>query len=145
MGGYFQQGCCTGLEQQGEEPPLVLPHQRRQRMRHAEDQVIVVHRQQFLLTFAKPLIASVGLALGTVPVAARIIGDGLMATAGALIAMSTKRGGAAACDGIEHLTLRPGQRHTLSESVACLPDYICHLAGWPRHLCFCSWGLCSVS
>ncbi len=49
IGGDFQQGCGAGFEQELEENFLVLPDQRDQRMRHAEDQMIVARRQQFLL------------------------------------------------------------------------------------------------
>jgi len=40
-------------------------------MRHAEDQVIVAHRQKFLLAVAQPLLPGIGLALRTVPVPTR--------------------------------------------------------------------------
>jgi hypothetical protein len=73
IGCDFEQRGCAGFEQQSEEPPLVLPHQRHQRMGHAEDQVIVAHRQQFLLALGEPLFASVGLALGAVPVTTRVV------------------------------------------------------------------------
>ena len=43
----FQQGCGTGIEQESEQLPLVLPDQRDQCVRHAEDQVEVANRQQF--------------------------------------------------------------------------------------------------
>src|SRR5216683_1227923 len=99
--------------------PLVLPHQRHQCVRHAEDQMIVVHGQQFLLALGEPLVASVGLALGTVPVTTRGVGDGLIAAVGTLIAMSAERSCAAACDGVEHLKLRPGKRVMFMEPAAC--------------------------
>src|ERR1700730_6363280 len=41
IGCDFQERGRAGFEQQSKEPPLVLPHQRHERMRHAEDQVIV--------------------------------------------------------------------------------------------------------
>jgi hypothetical protein len=37
------------------------------------------------------------------PVAARVVGDGDMTAVGALVAVSTERCGAAACDGQQHL------------------------------------------
>ena len=137
IGGDFEQRGGTGFEQQREEPPLVLPHQRDQRVRHAEDQVIVTHGQKFLLPPHEPPVAGVGLALRAVPVAAGVIGDGLMAATGALIAMSAQRSRAAACDRVEHLVLRPGQRcaRPFAEPVACDADHVGHLEGWPRHLC----------
>ena len=110
IGRDFQQGCGAGFEQELEENLLVLPDQRDQRMRHAEDQVEVAHRQQFLLPGAQPLLAGVGLALRTVAVSAGVVRDGLMPAANALIAMSAECGRAAALDGAEHFELCPGQR-----------------------------------
>jgi hypothetical protein len=135
VGCNFEQCGGAARKQKREQPPLILPHQRHERVRHAEDQVEVADRQQFLLTLVEPLVASVGLALGTVPVAARVVGDDLMTAARALIAMATERGGAAPCNGIEHLDLRPGQGLAIAfaESAACLADYIGHLKGWPTH------------
>src|SRR5260370_7020440 len=114
-------------------------------MGHAEDQVIVAHRQQFLLALGEPLFASVGLALGTVPVTTRIVGDGLMAAVGALIAMSAERSGAAAGDSIEHLPLRPCHRVFFPEPAACCTDHIGYLEGRPRHPCRSSCVVRSVS
>jgi hypothetical protein len=42
---------------------------------------------------------------GTVPIAARVEGDGLMAAASAVIEMTAQCRGAAANDGIEHLAM----------------------------------------
>ena len=110
IGGDFQQRGGAGLEQESEQELLVLPDQRHQRMRHAEDQVVVADRQQFLLPGAQPLLACVGLALRTVAVSAGVVRDGLMPAANALIAMAAERGRAAALDGPEHFELWPGQR-----------------------------------
>src|SRR5207249_10874554 len=89
---------------------LVLPDQRHQGMGHAEDHVVVVHRQQFLLPGTQPFLACIGLALWTVAISAGVVRDGLMAAANALVAMAAKRCRAAALDGSKHLALCPGQR-----------------------------------
>src|SRR5258706_16334772 len=107
--------------------------------------MIVAHGQHFLLALGEPLVASVGLALGTVPVATGVVRDGLMAAVRALIAMSAERSRAAACDGLEHLKLRPGQRVIFPEPAACGPDHIGHLEGRPRHPCRSSCVVRSVS
>ena len=133
VGSHFEQRGGAALEQQREQPPLILPHQRHERVRYAEDQMEVARRQEFLLALREPLLASVGLALGAVPVAARVIRDGLMTAAHALIAMSAERDGTATRNGSEHLALRPGQRRALAETVTCFADYIGHLKGWPTH------------
>jgi len=122
VGCHFEQRGGAAGKQQCEQPPLVLPHQGYERVRHAEDQMEVADGQQFLLALREPLIASVGLTLGTVPVAARVVGDGLMTATRALIAMATERGRAAPCDGIEYLDLGPGQGGAISvRGICCLP------------------------
>jgi hypothetical protein len=49
IGGYLEQRLRAGLEEEPEQDPLVLPHQWDQRMRHAENQMVVVHGQQLPL------------------------------------------------------------------------------------------------
>src|SRR5436853_428660 len=73
IGGNFQQRCGAGLEQELEENLLVLPDERDQRVWHAEDQVVIIDRQQLLLASAQPLVTSVGLALRAVAIAAGVI------------------------------------------------------------------------
>src|ERR1700739_3519035 len=91
ISGDVEQRGGTGFEQQRKELPLVLPHQRHQHMRHAEDEMIAADGQQFLLSLGQPLIARTGLAFRAVPVAAGVIRDGLMSAAHAPIAMTTER------------------------------------------------------
>src|SRR5262249_10204931 len=68
-------------------------------------------------------------------IATRVVGDGLVTTTHALIAMSAERGGAASGNGVEHLDLRPGQRGTitLTKSVACHANDIGQLERWTTH------------
>ena len=68
--GDFQQCCSAGVEQELKENSLVLPDERNQRVWHAEDQVVIVDRQQFLLASGQPLVTSIGLALRAVTIAA---------------------------------------------------------------------------
>jgi hypothetical protein len=49
IGRYLEQRFRAGLEQKPEQDLLVLPDQWNQRMRHAENQMVVVHGQQFPL------------------------------------------------------------------------------------------------
>src|ERR1700693_2903149 len=109
VGGDFQQGCAAALEQELEQDPLVLPQQRNQRVRHAEDQVVVARRQQLPLPGGQPPVAGVGLALRAMAIAARVEKGGLMATAVTLIAMPAESGRTATFDGAEYFQLRPGQ------------------------------------
>src|SRR5215813_348638 len=66
IGCYFEQRLRAGLEKEPEQNLLVLPDQWDQRMRDAEDQVVVVHGQQFALPRCQPLLTGVGLAFWTV-------------------------------------------------------------------------------
>jgi hypothetical protein len=61
VGGYFQERGTGGLEQEGKQEFLVLPHQRNQAVWNAENNVVVPNRQQLLLSFAEPLLACVDL------------------------------------------------------------------------------------
>ena len=67
IGGNFQQSSGTGAEQEVVDDFLVLQGQPRQLMGDRKDDVYVVDRQQFLIACGEPLVASVGLALGTMP------------------------------------------------------------------------------
>src|ERR1700686_362808 len=53
--GNFQQTGSSGIEQESEQCLLVLPDQRGEQVRNAEDEMKIVHRQQFLLALRKPL------------------------------------------------------------------------------------------
>ena len=78
-------------------------------MRQSKYHVKVAYRQKLGLALADPAVASGCLALRTMPVAAGIVRDGLMAAVGALVAMAAERGGAATGNGIQHFDVRPVQ------------------------------------
>src|SRR6516164_391850 len=78
VGGNFEQCLLACLEEEPEEDPLVLPHQRYQRVRHAEDQMVVVHGQQLSLPSPQPFVTGTGLAFRAVTIAAGIVGDSLV-------------------------------------------------------------------
>jgi len=75
--------------------------------------------QQLGAPRGQPAVARLALALRTVPVAARVIRQGAMAAAGALIQMSAHRGGAAPLDGYQYFEVQPGEpsRGPVHESV----------------------------
>jgi hypothetical protein len=125
----------AGVEQEFKENFLVLPDEWNQRVGHAENEVVIVSRQQLLLASCQPLIASVGLALRAMTIAAGVVRDGLMAATFALVAVSTERGGAAALDGSKHFQLGPRKElpTAIQESIACPADDVSHLPGWPVH------------
>ena len=70
------------------------------------------------------------------PIAAGVVRDGAMATAGTLIDMAAERGGAASLDSEHHLDVQPGEptRMTVNESLPCGAYDIGHLQQWPGHL-----------
>jgi len=103
----------TGAKEQVVEQPLVLQHECRELMRQREDDVEVGHRQQLAGARGQPSGACVALALGAVPVAARVIGDGLMSAAGASIAMTTQRCRAATDDSVHHLAVLGGEMRSV--------------------------------
>ena len=109
-------------------------------MRQREDHVHIGNIQQFLFTSCEPLVTSVGLALSAMAVSARVIRDGLMAAARALIQMTAQRRRAAALDGAQHAEMLPVQSGSilLNEAFACCSNDVGHLEGWRVHL------LCSL-
>ena len=79
-------------------------------MWNAKHDVEVVHRQQFILPGAQPLLPGVGLTLRTVAISAGVERDGRsMLAFQTSVAMAAQRGGAAALDCPEHFNLSPGQ------------------------------------
>src|SRR6516162_7887107 len=104
-------------------------------MRHAEDQVEVANRQQFLSPGTQPLFPGIGLALWAVSVSAGVVRDSLMPAAHTSIAMPAECGRAATRDGAKHFELAPRERIAIAfeELVACPADDIGHLPGWSCH------------
>jgi hypothetical protein len=135
IGSHLEQCGGAGFKQQGEENLLVLPDQGDQGVRDTEDEVIVADRQQFLLSGTQPLLPSVGLALWTVAIPTRVVGDGLIAATDTLITMAAQSRCPAADDGIEDLDLSPGQGLPIAfpEPASCQANHIGHLPEGPYH------------
>jgi hypothetical protein len=72
----LKQGCGTGLEEQVIDHALVLEREWSEFTRQREDEVHIAGGQQFLFACLEPAETRVRLASGTMPVAARVIGDG---------------------------------------------------------------------
>jgi hypothetical protein len=135
IGGNLQKGLRTGAEQEVIEDLLVLQRQLTELMRQGEDNMDIGDRQEFVLASGDPLIPSSALALGAVPIAATIKGDGAIATARTLVAMAAERRGTATCDGPEHFSVGPMNPATvvLDEAIALSANDIGHLEEWPAH------------
>ena len=116
---------------------MVLQSERRQLMGQGEDNMNVTRRQKLLATCLEPTVASVGLTLRAVPVAAAVVGDGrTVPTVGALIEMPTQGGGATAHDGSEHFEVLPGDppAAAFDECASRGANQIGHLEWRPVHL-----------
>ena len=107
VAGEFEQRRCAGTEEQIVKQPLVLQDKSREFVRQGEDDVEVRNWQQLNRSLSHPSDACVPLAPWTVPVPARVVRDGLMAAARALITMAAQGRSAASGDGIEHLAMLP--------------------------------------
>src|SRR6266849_8845917 len=96
----------------------------------------VACREELLATRCEPAVASPCLTLRAVPVAARVVGDGAMSAASALIEMPAESGGATPCHGQQHFHVLPTDPLTASfdESASRGADQIVHLERWPVHL-----------
>ncbi len=95
----------TGAEQQAVDHLLVPQRKWSQFTRHREDRMDVAGRQQLALALPEPADAGVALALRAVPVATRVVGDGRVSAAGALVAMAAESGRAATRDRSQHLLM----------------------------------------
>ncbi len=95
----LQQSCSAGVKQQVIDQPFILQREGSEFPWQSEDDVHIAGGQQLPFPRLKPAQAGVALTSGTMPVATRVVRDGGMSAVRALIAMSTQRGGAAACDG----------------------------------------------
>src|SRR5664280_904684 len=92
-------------------------------MRQGEYHVEVGDAEEFFLSCGEPALTSLCLALGTVPVPAGVIRDGLMTALRTLIDVAAQRGGAAASDRPQHtqlLVIQPGV--LIDESVTLLAE-----------------------
>ena len=116
----FQKRFRTGAKQEIVDDLLILQGQWRQLARQGEDHMHVARREKLPATRREPTVASTGLTLRAVPVAARVVGDGAMSAAGAFIEMAAERGGATPLNGPQHFDVLPGDPRTASfdESVS---------------------------
>jgi len=137
--GNLQKSFGAGPEQQIVEELLVLEHEGRELVRQGKPKVEVADGEQFFLASREPAPTSRDLTLGAVPIATGVENDGAMATAGALMEMSTQNCGRAVGDGAEHLLVHPVDPAPVvgDELIALCPYNVGHLQVWPIHF-FCS-------
>ena len=89
----------------------------------------------------QPSFPSLCLALGAVPVSARVVGNGLIIAARALVAMSTQGSGAAALNGTKGLELLEIQARSIpvKKTLALGAEDVSHLHGGPSQGFFLRW------
>ena len=135
IAGDLQQRGRTGAKQQVVDQPFILQCQRSQFPRQGEDDVHVAGGQQFPFPRLEPAQAGVALAPWAMPVAARVVRDGSMSAVRAPIAMSAQRGGAATCDGQQHLLMLPGDplATAFNKGLPCTANDVGHLQRRPVH------------
>ena len=122
------------LEQPGVQAGTIPIAERQERMRQREDDVDIRHVEQVALACVEPALPRLRLTLRTVPIATRVIGDGLMAAGATRVDVPAERGGATARDRAEHRSLLHAQpRMLLDEGVALRVEDIGHLHRRPAH------------
>ena len=105
IGCDLEQGLRAGGEQQIVEQTRVLQGQHVEFVRHSEHDMEVAGGQEFAFAGRQPALARLRLALGAVPISARVVRDGLMTAARAGIAMPAERSGATAQNGTKGFEL----------------------------------------
>src|ERR1700692_4818680 len=110
----------AGAKQEIVDDLLILQGEWRQLARQCEDHMYIARREKLRAPRRKPAVASTGLTLRTVPVAARVVGDGAMSAAGAFIKVAAERGSATPRNGQQHFDVLPSDPLTASidESVS---------------------------
>src|SRR3954449_11632328 len=100
-----------------------------------EHHMKVLDGQEFLCAQLNPLVASVDLALRTMPVTTRVERDGSMATLSTAIHMAAQSRSAAVLDGTQHPKMLPGQPATilLNKFLTNGTENVSHLYRWPVH------------
>ena len=112
--------------------------QRIQCVRQSKDDMEVWQGEQVLLAPRKPALARLCLTLRAVPIAARVVGDGMEIAPRAGVQMASERGRSTCGDGPQHaelLVAKPGVV-LFSEAVALDAKDIGHFYQRPSHLSF---------
>jgi hypothetical protein len=104
----LEQRLTGGCKQEAEKQSFIAQDERVEAVRQGKDGVKVRDREQFGLAISYPLGFGEALALGTVPIAARVVGIALEAALRTLLDVSTKLGRATGGDGLQDPLLARG-------------------------------------
>src|SRR5215475_388444 len=131
----LKKSSCAGAEQEIVEYLLVLQHELGELLGQSEDDMDVGHCQKLILASRDPLITGAVLTLRAVAVATAVIGNGTIAAARTLVAVTAQDGSAARCDGVQDLAVPPVNPAAivLDEAIPLCANDIGHLQGWPGH------------
>ncbi len=132
IGGQPQQGRRDAAEELAIKQPRIGRRQRIELVRQREDVVEVTHRQQLILASLEPLGGGQLLALGAVPIAARVINRPPQTAMAAFLDVPAQLGGAASFHTAHHLELAARQCMVAAEVGAVKPEDVGHLVTRPR-------------
>ena len=132
----FQERLRHGLEEKVVEFELVLEYKGLKFVRQREYDVEITGWQKLPLARRDPPLTSLILAFRTVSISARVVGNGLIATAlWARIDMTTKSRCTTASDSAYRSQLLDTELMTIDEVAAPHAEDVGHLHGGPRHGC----------
>jgi hypothetical protein len=136
VGRNFKHGLRAGAEEQIVEQPWIALAERVQLVGQGEDDVEVGYAEQILFAPCEPALASLGLALGTVPVATGVVGNCLVVATEAGVHMASERSRATCADGPQHVELLVAEPGAVlfAEAVTANSKDVGHLHDWPGHL-----------
>src|ERR1019366_8563366 len=136
--GDLEQSLSAGGEQQVVEQTRILQGQHVEFVGHGEHDMEVTGGQQFAFAGRQPALACLGLALGAVPVSARVIRDSLMPATRASIAMTAQSSGATTQNGTKGFELLKVKARSIpiQETIALCAEDVGHLKGGPSHSSF---------
>jgi hypothetical protein len=136
----FNNVCAQAVKQQVVKHSRVVQRQYIAFVRHGEYDMKVAGGEKLALASCEPMFTRLRLALRTVPVPARVIGDGLVTALRTGIDMTAQRSRAAALNGAKGLELLKVKAPSIpiQEAVALCAEDVGHLHGGAAH--FCLWG-----
>lgn len=128
-----QQSLGSRLEENAVNHALVVKGDAGDLFRHGKDDMKIFDRQQFPLPTFQPLGPLCVLALGAMPVSARVIGDARKIALAALFGVPAEGGGAADFNGAHDAELPEGQFALGAIEPAVLPENVGQLKSRPEH------------
>jgi hypothetical protein len=130
----LKQRLTGGRKQEAEKQPFITQDERVERVWQCKDGVKVWHREEVGLAVGYPLRFGEALTLGTVSIAARVVGVALEAALRTLLHVPAKLGRATGRNGLQDPLLAWGDRMGLPIAVAIEPDNVSYFPARRRGL-----------